>query len=560
MLLISPVFSMENGKIADTNTRNGNSEIYVLNSDGTGQTTFAQMAQMNASVTTPPIVFVNTMGVSSSMQNVADTSPKYQFNYDGQTIDERDIGPGLPPTTREINENLPKLIEKSTFMINATDVPALKWSYGCSPTSAAMYFGYFDRVGYPNIYIGPTNGGLFPLTNAIWGASPERYGECPLSASHNGIDGLTTRGHVDDYYYSVRSLVDPYNNNWQEHAPKDCIADYMGINQYQNWQNPDGGTIFFFYSDGSPLYDYTGSETSQKRDGNHGMKLFAESRGYKVGSNYNQYILGYKGNTKGFTYDQFKSEINSGNPVLIQLSGHSMLGVGYSGTNEIIVHDTWDYNSHTMIWGGTYSGMAHLGVSVIHLLPVANFTAAPVMGDAPLGVAFTDSSKGMLITGWRWDFGDGNISTYTIPTNPFHIYPKTGIYTVKLAVTNSLGSDSLIRTNYITVGIPKPGSLEITSLPSHAQIHINGIDTGKFTNWTFDDMTPGDYDVFVTLDGYTTPKTEQVTIVTGQTVSMHFVLKKEGTPVPEFPPIYLPALAIIGFLGAVLLIRRTKEN
>jgi len=31
-------------------------------------------------------------------------------------------------------------------------------------------------------------------------------------------------------------------------------------------------------------------------------------------------------------------------------------------------------------------------------------------------------------------------------------------------------------------------------------------------------------------------------------------------PVPEFPSIFLPATMIIGFLGAVLLIQRTRKN
>ena len=96
------------------------------------------------------------------------------------------------------------------------------------------------------------------------------------------------------------------------------------------------------------------------------------------------------------------------------------------------------------------------------------------------------------------------------------------------------------------------GNLEVKSSPSHAKIYINGVDAGEVTKWIFDDMAPGEYDVFVTLDGYTTPETEHVIIVSGQTVNLHFMLKKDGTPIPEFPSSYLSAMAIIGFLGAVL--------
>jgi TolB protein len=108
--------------------------------------------------------------------------------------------------------------------------------------------------------------------------------------------------------------------------------------------------------------------------------------------------------------------------------------------------------------------------------------------------------------------------------------------------------------------VQTPGSLEVKSSPSHARIYINGLDTGKFAKWTFDDMAPGDYYVYVMLEGYTTPETEHVTVISEQTAKLHFMLKKEGTPVPEFPSAFLPATVIAGFLGTVLLIHRTRKH
>jgi hypothetical protein len=111
--------------------------------------------------------------------------------------------------------------------------------------------------------------------------------------------------------------------------------------------------------------------------------------------------------------------------------------------------------------------------------------------------------------------------------NPSHTFSVPGIYNVTLQVFNGGGYDSTRKIGYITVtdssGV---GSLEIKSSPSHAEIYINGIDTGKFAKWTFDDMTPGDYDVYVMLDGYTIPATEKITVVSGKTASLHFMLDK----------------------------------
>jgi photosystem II stability/assembly factor-like uncharacterized protein len=111
--------------------------------------------------------------------------------------------------------------------------------------------------------------------------------------------------------------------------------------------------------------------------------------------------------------------------------------------------------------------------------------------------------------------------------NPSHTYTMPGTYNVALQAYNAVGYDSTLKTGYITVTESSAmGSLEVKSSPSHANIYINGVDTGKIAKWTFDDMAPGDYDVYVTLDGYTTPKTELVTVVSEQTAQLHFKLKK----------------------------------
>ncbi len=77
---------------------------------------------------------------------------------------------------------------------------------------------------------------------------------------------------------------------------------------------------------------------------------------------------------------------------------------------------------------------------------VANFSASPAMGDAPLTVKFQDRSTGGAT--WHWSFGDGNTST---ARNPEHTYQYEGFYTVCLTVTRSGGTDTRCRTNYILV-------------------------------------------------------------------------------------------------------------
>ncbi len=82
--------------------------------------------------------------------------------------------------------------------------------------------------------------------------------------------------------------------------------------------------------------------------------------------------------------------------------------------------------------------------------PVAQFSAAPLVGPAPLSVTFTDLSTG-IPTSWMWTFGDGETSTVQ---NPTHVYDTPGTYTVTLDVQNGLGSDSDTIVDYVTAEVP----------------------------------------------------------------------------------------------------------
>jgi len=79
--------------------------------------------------------------------------------------------------------------------------------------------------------------------------------------------------------------------------------------------------------------------------------------------------------------------------------------------------------------------------------PVAAFDAAPRTGEAPLSVAFSNSSSGAA--SHAWSFGDGGASA---EASPVHIYTAPGSYTVSLSVTNDAGTDTETKTAFIIVG------------------------------------------------------------------------------------------------------------
>jgi len=91
--------------------------------------------------------------------------------------------------------------------------------------------------------------------------------------------------------------------------------------------------------------------------------------------------------------------------------------------------------------------------------PVAGFNATPTSGTFPLTVAFTDESTNTP-TSWAWDFdNDGTVDS--TDQNPSHIYDSAGTYTVTLTATNEHGSDSEMKTGYITVNTISADSLPL---------------------------------------------------------------------------------------------------
>jgi hypothetical protein len=100
-------------------------------------------------------------------------------------------------------------------------------------------------------------------------------------------------------------------------------------------------------------------------DGTLGRKQFYQARGYTVTDCYYQstdnIIPG------GFSFAQYKAEIDAGRPVMINLTGHTIVGVGYADPNTVYLNDTWNSLTHSMTWGGSYSSMNMEGVSIVNL-------------------------------------------------------------------------------------------------------------------------------------------------------------------------------------------------
>jgi PKD repeat protein len=104
--------------------------------------------------------------------------------------------------------------------------------------------------------------------------------------------------------------------------------------------------------------------------------------------------------------------------------------------------------------------------------PVANFSATPTSGVAPLVVNFTDASAGS-ITSRSWNFGDGSTST---AVNPSHTYSVAGSYTVSLTVTGSGGSNTKTNSNFINVSSSGGGTTQPPVTSSNGLVAAYGFE------------------------------------------------------------------------------------
>ena len=151
--------------------------------------------------------------------------------------------------------------------------------------------------------------------------------------------------------------------------------------------------------------------------------------------------------------------------------------------------------SHSYMMAGTYnatltvtnpggSSSKQLQIPVTISPPVADFTATPTSGTAPLTVQFTDASTGA--TSWSWAFGDGGTST---SQNPSHMYTSAGTYDVTLTASNAEGSSTLTKSQYISVrspGLYADFTVSPTSGLSPLTVKCTDKSTGNPTRFMYD--------------------------------------------------------------------------
>jgi PKD repeat protein len=267
-------------------------------------------------------------------------------------------------------------------------------------------------------------------------------------------------------------------------------------------------------------------------------------------------------NVAAAPHAEFTSDVQAGTaPLTVQFTdkstGTAPLTYSWDFNNDGIEDSTARNPSYTYTTAGTFPvkmtvtnpagsdveiKTSYITVNAAPVAPVADFSASPVSGNAPLTVQFTDKSTGTAPLTYSWDFNNDGIGDST-SQNPSYIYTAAGTYTVKLTVTNTAGSDDEIKTSYITTKVvPVTPVADFSASPvsgtAPLTVHFTdkSIGTGPLTYiWDFNN----DYQLESTLQNpdytYTQPGTYTVNLVVTGPGGYDYVIKSALITVTAAP-------------------------
>ncbi len=220
-------------------------------------------------------------------------------------------------------------------------------------------------------------------------------------------------------------------------------------------------------------------------------------------------MLSFLAETSGVIVD-FSASVQSGEvPLEVTFTDESSgnpTSWAWDFDNDGTVDSTEQNPTHTYTTGGSYSVKLTAQNSVTEGTKTetdfisafgqvaADFTITPATGGSPLNVTFTDTSTGPA-TSWAWDFeNDGTVDS--TEQNPSFTYSAVGTYDVSLVATNSVGSDTEVKTGAVQVFPPVVADFSGTPLAGGAPLLVNFTDssTGSPTAWQWDFENDGTVD------------------------------------------------------------------
>ncbi|HRY31560.1 MAG TPA: M6 family metalloprotease domain-containing protein [Bacteroidales bacterium] len=429
-------------------------EIYVYRPNGTISTN-GNVYNAHFSLATGRTTFNNT------------TNPN-DFLSDGVTLGDIDIssvtaaGSTISFTVTMgsvayFTANITETCSYQTILLQdqSTGGPA-SWNWSFDPPQVQFVNGTTASSQHPQVQF--TAGGIYSVTLIISGPS--------------GSDTLTR----EDYISIQAPAIPPFTDNFES-----------GSFTTKNWtiNNPDGQTTWAIYSGAGG----NGSSTKCAYMDNYNYPSNPQTDELIMppvilaagGSAQITFKVAYRPYSDEY-HDTLKvllsTDCGQTFPYILYNKTGSVLATGPAATYMFIPAVSTDWRTENINLTGYLGNTVILKFQAINgygnnlyiddinftgSAPVnANFSATPTNPCKYGTVQFTDLSSGSP-TSWFWTFGDGSTSSLQ---NPSHQYSNTGTYTVSLTVTKSGNSNTMTKTDYITVNPLNTVSVSIVQEPA----------------------------------------------------------------------------------------------
>lgn len=342
----------------------------------------------------------------------------------------------------------------STMCWNPLDYQDKNYTYRYTGSSSANHaitiVGWndsFDRNRFKQV---PSGNGAFIVKNS-WGQS---WGE----AGYFYISYYDTRLGYDENAVFTASEKDNFDYNYQ-YDPLGWITQ-VGYSELTAW----GGNVFtsegnekldaagFYTTDSNTAYEIYVYKTPTNGPVNSTKNYVLKEDGTCAFPGYHTHLLNSSVNlTSG---EKFSVVIKFTNPsytyplaVEKQYLDYSSNAQANSG-ESYVSHDGNSWQDLTSESGYSETNLCIKAFTTVNEHPEAGFSSNITSWVSPLTAQFTDLSTNVF--SWEWDFnGDGVIDSTA--QNPVYTYASYGNYNVSLNVSNRIGSDIEIKSNYVTV-------------------------------------------------------------------------------------------------------------
>jgi len=293
--------------------------------------------------------------------------------------------------------------------------------------------------------------------------------------SYSFVNDAFTWGMYD---YMWPDFMPDYGQTNFNNTPSTLLPGFANVNgkyflAQSNWPyntNSKAITYNLFHLHGD-VFTMLYSEVPQNLTVSHANELATESTSFSVKANAGSFIaLTVDGEIIG-------TAKGTGSPVAINIPNQAV------GKNMIVTITKQNY----------YRYSANVPVTGVATIPVAAFSANTTTINEGESIVFSDLSTNVP-TSWSWTFAGGTPSSSS-DKKPTIVFNEAGTYQVSLTVTNSAGSDTETKANYITVNVAPPSaafSASSTSVHQGDNVIFTDNSTGNPSSWswTFTGGTP----------------------------------------------------------------------